>query len=132
MTPRPTTVDLRSIEQPLYGQLAAVGVVVFGLGLMVGGWRWGVAAGVGVAAAMLYYVILAAQVRRQFARGRVPKMVILVGCLAARQIVCLAAPAACFFSLGTAWLASLATLVLARHWIMLVAWRGNRAALAAS
>ena len=72
---------------------------------------------------MAYFKILAVQVRGQFARFKAPNYVILIGCLAMRQLVCLAVPAVCFFALGTPWLACLAALVVARHWIMPVAWR---------
>jgi len=113
---------LRSIERPLQYQLLALAAIVSVLGAFSLGWQWGLAAGAGVVAGMLYYRLLAIQIRGQFARGSRPKPVVMIGCLAMRQIVCLAVPAVCFFALGTAWLASLVTLVVARHWILPVAW----------
>lgn len=132
MIPAPQLVSLKTIEQPLYSQLLVLALVAFAIGQLAGGWRWGLSATSGVLAAILYYMMLAVQVRRQFARGRLPNVMILVGALAARQIICLTAPAACFFALGTSWLACLLSLVVARHWILFVAMRRNRAPMLAA
>lgn len=128
MTPHPSQENLRAIEQPLHIQLLFMAVVSLVTGAVIGGPKVGLAAALGVLTAMGYYKLLAAQVRRQFAFRRVPPLMLIIGALAGRQLLCLAVPAACFFTLGTAWLACLVTLVVARHWIMIVAWRGNRAA----
>jgi hypothetical protein len=132
MNADPRLVNIRAIEQPLQVQLLAMAFVVFCLGAVLGGWHWGLAAASGVGSAMLYYRLLAEQVGRQFVRGHMPNPLLMIGFLAGRQIICLAAPAVCFFTLGTAWLACLVMLVVARHWILVVAWGGQTPALAAS
>jgi hypothetical protein len=123
--------NLRAIEQPLYAQLLLMAVVSLMVGTVLGGLNWGLAAAAGVVTAMGYYRLLAVQVRRQFAVRRVPPMLLIIVALAGRQALCLAVPALCFFTLGNAWLACLITLVVARHWVMIVAWRGNRATVLA-
>ena len=120
MTPQPA---IPTIEKPLYGQLVVMAGVFFVLGYVCLDWRWGASGAAGVAAAIGYYMLLAAQVRRQFARGFVPSPFILVMSLALRQLICLAVPGACAYYLGQpAWLGSLVTLFIARHWIVVVAW----------
>ena len=117
---------LRSIERKLQTQLWVLAAVALALGTLLGDWRWGVASAAGVGAAMGYYRLLAIQIRAQLGRGSRPALGILVGCLAMRQLFCLAVPGVCCLALGTPWLASLVTLVVARHWILPVAWLANR------
>jgi hypothetical protein len=119
MNPAPD--HLRSIETKLYKQLAAMAVLVLGLGGALGDWRLGLSATIGVAAAILYYMMLGVQVRKQVAIGRQPNLLAVLLSLFGRQVVCLAAPTACFFLIGQGWWASLITLVVARHWVMVVA-----------
>ena len=103
-------------------------VLVLGLGGMVGNWTLGVCAAIGVAASVLYYMMLGVQVRKQVAIGRPPNLLAVLVSLFGRQVVCLAAPAACYFLIGQGWWASLITMVIARHWVMVAGWSRPAAA----
>lgn len=113
---------LSSLERPLYAQLLILAGVAGGLGWASGGWAWGLSAALGMLTALSYYKLLALQTRRQFATRQHPGVPHLVILLALRQMVCLAVPALCFVAFGQAGLACLATLVIGRHWILVVAW----------
>ena len=113
---------LASIERRLYTQLGGMVIATAGLGVVLGAWQWGVAGAIGFLTAIFYFMLLSAQVRRQLARGRQPNALVMVASLLGRQVICLAAPAFCFFALGQAWLACVVTLLIGRHWVMVVGW----------
>jgi hypothetical protein len=125
MNPAPD--HLRTIETSLYKQLVAMALLVLGLGAIVGGWQMGLSAAIGVVTAIFYYMMLGVQVRKQVAIARPPNLLAVILSLFGRQVICLAAPAACFFLIGQGWWASLITLVVARHWVMVAAHAGNTA-----
>jgi hypothetical protein len=120
----PAADHLSSIERSLYTHLVAMALVVGGAGVLAGDWRLGASGVVGVGAAILYYMMLGVQIRKQVAIGRAPSMLAVLLSLFGRQVVSLAAPAACFFLIGQGWWASLVTLVVARHWVMVAARAG--------
>lgn len=123
MTP-PTLVPdhLARIERRLYTQLGGLVVASAGIGMVLGGWQLGLAGAIGFLTAIFYFMLLSAQVRRQLARGRQPNALVMVASLLGRQVICLAAPAFCFFAFGQAWLACVVTLLIGRHWVMVVGW----------
>ncbi|MNS24214.1 hypothetical protein D3C72_560500 [compost metagenome] len=125
----PAPYDLRSIERTLYKQLVAMALVSLGVFGMLGAWGAAVSATVGVVAAILYYMMLGVQVRKQVAIGRPPHVLAVIASLFSRQVVSLAAPAVCFFYVGEGWWASLITLVVARHWVMVAGWSRPQAAI---
>lgn len=123
MTPDAPDRDfLGRLEARLYKQLLVLAAVCGGLGAALGGVAWAAAAALGPVAAIAYYALLAMSTRRVFSAGRVPAPIVVIFGLAGRQVISLAAPAACFFWLGQPWLACLFTLVVARHWILVAAW----------
>ena len=123
MTPdAPTRDPLSRLTASLYQQLLVLALGMALVGLCLGGPAWGLAAGLGPIAAIVYYFLLAQQTRRVFAAGVVPPTPLVVFALAGRQVISLAVPAACFFWLGQPWLACLFTLVVPRPWILLPAW----------
>lgn len=119
---------LARIERRLYSQLAAMALLSAGVGVAMGAWMYGVCGAIGVLTAMFYFALLGAQVRRQLAKGRQPNALVMMASLLGRQVICLAAPAFCFFAFGQAWLACLITLLIARHWVMIVGWNSHTAA----
>ncbi|MEB3223924.1 MAG: hypothetical protein VKS61_17755 [Candidatus Sericytochromatia bacterium] len=98
--------------------MAAVACLVGAAAL---GPAWGVAAALGPVTAIGYFRLLSAQTRRVLAAGRVPAPGLLAVAIAGRQAFCVAVPAACWHLLGEPWLACVATLVVARHWIVVTA-----------
>lgn len=123
MTPAPAPHHLHAIEKPLYTQLGFFAIASLAVGMLAGGPAYGAAACAGVLAAVLYYMMLGVQVRRQAAMRHAPNLIAIVVSLLGRQIVCLAIPGLCYMLLGEAWWASLVTLFIARHWVMVVGWR---------
>lgn len=124
MNPDPVTPEnLDALERRLHLHLAVMTAVAFGVGFLAGGWTWGASGAIGCVAAMLYYFLLGQQVRRQLARGHQPGVSSLVVSLMGRQAVCAFAVLVCFAAFGTAWWACLATLFVARHWVVVVASR---------
>jgi hypothetical protein len=113
--------DLSLLENRLYRQLLAMSLVSAVAGWGIGGTAWAVSAALGPLAAIGYFGLLAAHTRRVLASGRVPSAGLLSVSLAGRQAFCLAAPAACWYAWGEPWLVCLATLLVARHWIVVVA-----------
>lgn len=124
----PAQHDLSHIERTLYKQLMAMALVCFGACGLLGAWGAAVSGVIGIAATVLYYMMLGVQVRKQVAIGRQPHLLAVVVSLFARQVVCLAAPTACFFFIGQGWWASLITMVIARHWVMVAGWSRDAAA----
>ena len=128
----PDPYSLATIERPLYTHLLIMAVAGLGVGYMVGGWSYAGSAAVGVFAAILYYMMLGVQVRRQLGQGRRPNMLTMVLSFMGRQAVSLLAPTLCFIFLGQGWWLSLVTLVIARHWVLVVAWPRSTAAVSVS
>lgn len=124
MTPLPPD-SLRSIQRPLYIQLAAMAIAAMGVGFVLGAPNWGISAGVGFLTAIVYYVLLAAQVRRTLGRGKLPHVLVLIISMLGRQVVCFLGPLACLYAFGQAWLACLVTLLIARHWVMVISLQGH-------
>lgn len=114
--------QLASIERRLYTQLGGLVIATAGLGVGFGAWTFGIAGAIGFLTAIFYFVLLSAQVRRQIAKGRQPNALVMVASLLGRQVICLAAPAFCFYAFGPAWLACVVTLLIGRHWVMVVGW----------
>lgn len=110
------------MERALSAQLSGLMGVMGMVGWAAMGPTWGLAAAVGVASALVYYRMLAFQTRRAIARGFMPGLGLVMGALVVRQFVCLAGPLLCLAFLGPAWFASVATMLIARHWILIVAW----------
>lgn len=121
---------LRRLEASLYKQLLAMTLAFGTLGTVLGGPAWGLAAAIGPLAAIAYYFLLAGYTRRLFSFGRVPFVPLLVLALVGRQAVCVGALAFCYVQLGQPWLACLATLFVARHWVLVAAWTPVPPALA--
>ena len=128
MNPAPT--DLNSIERALYKQLTAMALVCVGVCGALGAWSAAASGAIGIAATVLYYMMLGVQVRKQVAIGRPPHLLAVIVSLFGRQVVCLAAPTACFFFIGQGWWVSLITMVVARHWVMVAGWSRREAAAA--
>ena len=112
--------NLSASQRTLTVQLAAMMVLSLGVGLAFGAWDWGVAAGAGFLAAIIYFVLLGMQVRRTLASGRQLNVAAIIVSLLGRQVICFLAPLLCFYYLGQAWWACVITLLIARHWVMLV------------
>ena len=127
MTPLPPY-SLRSIERPLYLQLAALAACAVGAGFVFGAAAWGLSAGAGFLTAIAYYILLGVQVRRTLARGKQPHVLVFIISMLGRQVISFAAPVACYFTFGQAWWACLVTLLVARHWVMVVSMQGQSAA----
>jgi hypothetical protein len=125
--------NLNALEGRLLTHLGALSLAAFALGLAIGGWRWGVSALAGVVASLFYYKLLGVQVRATLAAGRQPHFLKVVVSLLGRQAVCACALLACFLAFGQAWWACLGAMLVARHWvIVLAAWPAASAPAEAS
>lgn len=118
---------LRALERPLHKHLAVMaGGALLACGFTLG-WDWGLAAAIGFLAGMLYYRLLAFQIRRQMLLAKPARLLPVLISLFVRQVVCLAAVGVCYMFLGAAWWACVAAIGVARHWVLVLAFsRHNR------
>lgn len=124
--------SLVSIERKLYLHLSLFAGVGAAAGMAIGGGTMAGAAVMGVLGAMAYYLLLGMQVRRQVALGRPSHLLVVIVSLLGRQIISMAAPYLAFVWFGSAWWLSLVTLLVARHWVMLIGWQASAAPLVAA
>jgi hypothetical protein len=119
--------SLAAIERKLYAHLMLFAAASAVVGMVCGGVAMAGSAAMGVAGALAYYFLLGMQVRRQTALGRPSHLIVVIVSLLGRQIITMAAPALCFLWFGAAWWPSLITLIVARHWVMLIGWQVSQA-----
>lgn len=119
LTSPPT--PLAQLEARLGTHLLALGAVGLVLGTGLGGWTWGVSALAGVVGSFFYYRLLGVQVRAQIARNVQPKLIRAIVSILGRQAVCALTLVACFLAFGNAWWACVAAMLVARHWVIVLA-----------
>lgn len=118
--------DLGHLESRLFRHLFVMSLLSFAVGGMFAGLEWGIAAALGPLAALAYYRLLARHTRNAVRHRVHPGNMLASLFLGLRQVVSIVPPLACFATWGEAGWACLATLVLSRHWIVVVAWPVRR------